>query len=256
MAVSSSTETYGDTFIDPQTIDPEKAEACLTDALAVASKNLRQEGHLFNVVFNSQPTEKSGAPFNPMAPIDLKLNYDDGCEVKIDMVNVVGFPAYDPQVGRLTDGLKSVEAFATEIMNKVEEHLATEKDSGILISKAGSKYSTAKLTVSTLSIDPQDYLRVNGYRIRAHGKDDWILSASSLRGHHVMVFKEEDECLYLEDEGDPAPHFYILLSDFVSFATPEAISRLPEKNQADAEDYLTSDKKGIYLRLSREPGKI
>ena len=256
MTSISAAEAGGSEIIDPQTIDVNEAKERLDSVLDLATAMLQKKGHRFQVAFNGQPTVAHNSSFNPMAPIDLKLVYDDGREDEIDMVNIVTFPGYDPTIGRLTSGLKDACDLAAEIVTKVEEHLTAIEDPDILISKARSKYSTEKLTTCILSIDPQDYLRVNGYRIRAHGDDDWILSASSLRSHNILVFREETTRLYLEDEKDPAPHFYIMLNDFVTFATEEEIAKLPDKNRADALDYLASDKEGVYLKLSREVGKI
>lgn len=183
------------------------------EALKEANRLLKDEPYKVALVDESK--------FDPAGAIDLKLVYKDK-ETPIDFVNLIEFPLCTESKGkfpRLTSGKKELKAFAQEIADKARQHVDAESDKNILIAKSGAKHSVQHLEKTTLSIDPQDYLRVEGYRVLRHGGGG-PLSASSLRSDTIIIWKKKGDRLEVVDDKDPAPSFYIHLKEYVT-AEPE-----------------------------------
>jgi len=256
---SSDKTTIQVNTVDRTTLSHTDAAKLLNAALEAANQVFLDRKEAFQVVYNGQPHchtkgETTPEKINPEAPIDLALLYNDGTVEPIDIVDIVEFTKYRSDYGRLTSGFKSVDDFSQEIVLKVERHLASIKNPYILISQMGSKYNIEPLTKNTLSIDPHDYIRVNGMRVayfldKEAEMQPKVLLASGLRGSGILQLDERSDVnrIYIYEPDDPAPRFYVDLSKVIQVT----IDSFPAEQQIEAKLYDDQ-----YLLLGREPGKI
>jgi hypothetical protein len=209
-------------------------------ALEKANTILASNGHQFQIIFIGQPVKEpvqdsQTLKINAQEPLDLAILWPDQTQEPIDMVNVIDM-GNNLGKGRQTDHLKLTKTLATEIVSKVEKHLAAKENPHILISSSGSKYDVTELTGHTLSIDPQGYLRLDNLRIIRKMPDGnyLVTKAASLRSNEVMKLKISDKGLvYIDDEYDPAPPFFINPNQTITVQLEQII----EKYQEDARNY-------------------
>jgi hypothetical protein len=233
-------------YIDAQSLSPIDAGQVIIEALTIVNHKLTD----YQVVFIGQPIgelEQNGHQLMiaPNEPLDLALEYPDHTRKCFDFINVVAWVGYDPNVGRLTNGLKTPEALAKEILAKLNQHLDAKQNPKILISSAGSKYSVENLAQNTLSIDSEGYLRVNDFRLWA--QKGGPLKASSFRSDAIIGMEELEGRINFTDKNDPAPMFYIDLNQFFE----PSLNEISKEKREDAKGYH-----GKYLLFLREPGKI
>lgn len=100
--------------------------------------------------------------------------------------------------------LKSKEELVTEIINKIDQHLLAEKTEGIFISSSGSKFDVRNLKDHHFDIDPEGYIRIDGYRICVNrGENRYIiLKAEQLRSYTIHRLVKEGEGVRSFDDYD------------------------------------------------------
>lgn len=245
-------------FVNREDLSHKEAAKLLNETLAYVNTRLKEEGKDYQVMYYGQPhlgtgPEEKPAKINPMYPLDLALVYAGGHIEPIDIIDVVKFEGYDPNIGRLTTGFMAIDSFANDITAKITQHLESKSNPHILISPvSGTKYNVEKLVGHKLEIDPLNYILLDGYRLVYYLDDEKTkpkaLSASSLRSSGVMDVgpREFAERLYIYDKSDPAPRFYFDLSKLVQIAKDQ----FPVAQQGDVADSAS------YYIQSREPGKI
>ncbi|MCB1072833.1 MAG: hypothetical protein KDK96_06995 [Chlamydiia bacterium] len=180
----------------------------LTDALFIVNQRIAGK-----IVFLGQPGHTAGTPFDIR---DLcELAFESG--QRIGDVNIVVYKEgiYDHvKRERIIDRFYTAQELATLIERMVEDHRALK--AGILETASGTQFDVTHLKENTLKVDQEGYFRVNGLRLWSIvWKDEGIegpLLAEKLRSNTLLSLRELEGRISIIDPKDPAPGFYIDLS--------------------------------------------
>jgi hypothetical protein len=177
----------------------------LFDALVIVKNKYGHE-----VQFLQQPNHHKNAPFDIKNLCELALSSGK----RIGDVNIVKWKqgVYNHEKReREIERYYTADELAEIIKNMVQGHLFP--NAGVLVTSSGSRFNIKHLTHS-LEINSQGYFQLDGFRLWTmvwKGYEKPLLAAS-LRGHTLIELKEQEGRIEFQDKDDPAPPFFIDLT--------------------------------------------
>lgn len=159
-------------------------------ALRGANKALEKEG--LSLSFSGQVPEV-GYPtwINPQGKVMLRMGWGG----KDEVIGPIDLKALDQE------SIKSEEFLKQEMIRIARLHIIARKTPNILISSLGAKFDIRKLDKINISIDPQEYIRVNGKRIVVHTDAGfWVLKAPDIHSYTLYRIVEDGDVLRLFDD--------------------------------------------------------
>lgn len=173
-------------------LEPAAVQARFDAALVRANEELAEEGTVFYL--HQLPREPVSECVDPERNILLGVRTAKGGEEPIDSIDLKGLDE---------STLKSLDALAGEIVQKVRQHLLARKTEGILFSASGTKFDTRMVPRDTLGIDAQGYLRIHSCRVLYGEKPPFlVIKAEIFHSYTVCRVIAERGCVRLFDDYD------------------------------------------------------